>query len=296
MIFKANLQFDARKHIESDSADWKGSAPVQMTWEEAVLWLKRQPDRQDLVRACFYDDPLVEAARRFHASREWQGVRALLPSPREGAKALDLGAGRGIAAYALATDGWDATALEPDPSRIVGAGAIRQLAADAGVRIAVVQEWGERLPFPDASFDVVHARQVLHHANDLDRLCAEVFRVLKPGGFLVATREHVISRKEDLDAFLASHPLHSLYGGENAYTLARYRSALEGAGFQIRRMYAPWESEINLFPQTILDARINLARRLRWPLPRLIPLWVVQRWSRWLDTPGRLYSFVVAKP
>jgi SAM-dependent methyltransferase len=178
----------------------------------------------------------------------------------------------------------------------VGAGAIRQLATDAGLRIAVVEEWGERLPFPDASFDVVHARQVLHHANDLGRLCAEVHRVLKPGGLLVATREHVISRAEDLDAFLDSHPLHSLYGGENAYTLARYRTALEKAGFLIRRVFAPWESDINLFPQTILDARKSLACRLRWPFPRLIPLWVVRRWSRWLDTPGRLYSFVGAKP
>jgi hypothetical protein len=32
-----------------------------MTWEQAVRWLREQPEQQDLVRACFYDDP-VEAA------------------------------------------------------------------------------------------------------------------------------------------------------------------------------------------------------------------------------------------
>lgn len=28
-----------------------------LSWEEAVLWLKNQSDRQELVHACFYDDP-----------------------------------------------------------------------------------------------------------------------------------------------------------------------------------------------------------------------------------------------
>ena len=35
-----------------------------MTWEQAVLWLRQQPDSADLVRACFYDDPLSAAADR----------------------------------------------------------------------------------------------------------------------------------------------------------------------------------------------------------------------------------------
>ncbi len=273
-----------------------GRSFPKMTWEQAVVWLKQQPDRQALVRDCYYDDPLEEAARRFYESREWQSARRLLPRPCAGARALDLGAGRGIASYALARDGWEVTALEPDPSPIVGAGAIRRLAADTGTPIDVVEEWGERLPFPDARFDAVHARQVLHHAQDLDRLCGEVHRVLKPGGVLLAAREHVVSREKDLEAFWASHPLHFLYGGENAYTLERYLSALGKAGFDLRRVLSPWESEINLFPQTFQDARNSVARRLRFPFPRLLPAWMVRRRSRRLETPGRLYTFVGAKP
>ena len=175
------------------------NAPRLGSWEEAVLWLRTQPDQQQLVR-CFYDDPLLDAAARYYASTEWIAVRGLLKGNR--GMALDLGAGRGISSYALARDGWKVSALEPDPSEVVGAGAIRSLARDAKLDIGVEQEnWGESLPYPDATFDLVYGRQVLHHARDLHQLCREAARVLKPGGTFVATREHVISRAEDLRIF-----------------------------------------------------------------------------------------------
>ncbi len=39
------------------------------------------------------------------------------------------------------------------------------------------------LPFPDARYDVVMAHHVLEHIDDDHRAIAELFRVLKPGGF-----------------------------------------------------------------------------------------------------------------
>ena len=63
------------------------------TWEQAVLWLRSQPQRQDLVRACYYDDPLYEAAERFRQSGEWQATARLVRRWLPG-KVLDLGAGR----------------------------------------------------------------------------------------------------------------------------------------------------------------------------------------------------------
>jgi ubiquinone/menaquinone biosynthesis C-methylase UbiE len=40
----------------------------------------------------------------------------------------------------------------------------------------------EELPFPDASFDVVHSKDSLHHMRSPERAIAEYRRVLKPGG------------------------------------------------------------------------------------------------------------------
>lgn len=275
-------------------------------WEQAVQWLREQPEQQQLVLAAYYDDPLPAAADRYWRSEEWQAVRALLPSAP--GRALDVGAGRGIASYALAKDGFTVTALEPDASTLVGADAIRGLALASGLAIEVTQEFSERLPFADGQFDVVFARAVLHHTKDLRAACCEFFRVLKPGGHLLAVREHVISRPEDLPVFLDLHPLHKLYGGENAFMLPQYEAAILGAGFRLDTVLAPFESAINYAPYTEASLKAELAVRISRRSPGIkqmvagllnIPvLWAVTRsvLGRVDHRPGRLYSFIAQRP
>ena len=265
-----------------------------MTWEEAVKWLRSQPGQVEMVRACFYDDPLTDAAERYFNSTEWAAVRRLLPTSR--GRALDVGAGRGIAAYALARDGWRTTAVEPNPSPLVGTAAIRSLMDSSGVSVEVIQHAGERLPVADQSCELVHCRAVLHHAQDMPQFCREVARVLVPGGLFVATREHVISRQEDLPQFLAAHPLHRLYGGENAHLLDEYRGAISAAGLRVRRTLNPYESDINLFPDSIVGMKRRIARRLHLPVSAFIPDALLTWLGSRLDQPGRLYTFVAQKP
>lgn len=259
-------------------------------WELAVSWLRTQPDSERLVRACYFDDPIIEAAARFTASSEWSALRPYLGSVS--GQALDVGAGRGISSFALAQSGWDVTALEPNPSGLVGSGAIQSLAKSARMNINVVTDWGEKLPFADNAFDLVYCRQVLHHARNLSQLCAEMGRVLKPGGLFVATREHVISRRSDLDRFLASHPLHARYGGENAFLLSEYLAAIRAAGVSLRHVLNPLESDINLFPDTSDQLRKRWVAKLRLPSEALLPKNVVKLIGRLSTTPGRLYTFI----
>ncbi len=276
------------------------------TWEQAVQWLREQPDQQKLVLDAYYDDPLSKAADRYWRSDEWEAIRMFLPDQR--GSAVDIGAGRGIASYALAKEGFNVTALEPDKSNLVGSGAIKHLAEETKLPIRAVEEFSEKLPFPDRAFDVVFARAVLHHTSDLAAACREFFRVLKPGGRLIAVREHVISSKSDLPVFLDQHPLHKLYGGENAFLLADYKNAIVSAGFGMNKVLAPLESAINFAPYTKNELKKELGARIGAKLPflgvaasavvRFDPVWAALSYiAKTFDNrPGRLYSFIATRP
>jgi SAM-dependent methyltransferase len=236
-------------------------------------------------------------------------MRAYLPHPA--GLVLDIGAGRGISSYALAFGGWQVVALEPDPSSLVGCGAIRELARETSLPIRVKEAYGEAMPFDDNTFDLVHGREVLHHARDLSKLCLEAARVLKPGGWLLVTRETVISRQEDLAIFLNNHPLHKFFGGENAFLLDRYISAITDSGLKIKKILGPLDSPINFYPfdeeAPGISTRQRLPRNIRHFIVRYLyrprsilahslPRSVAYRFFRVLDTPGRLFSYIAQKP
>ena len=262
-----------------------------ISWEAAVKLLKSQPNNEILVKDCFYDDPLIDAAERFYKSTEWSAIKKFLPKVGQ---VLDIGSGRGISAYAFAKDGWQVHALEPDRSDLVGAGAIKKLAADNKLRIKVDQTWGEKLPYSNSTFDLVYGRAVLHHAKDLKQLCKEASRVLKPNGMFIFTREHVISKQEDLNIFLENHPLHNLYGGENAYLLKEYKNAIIESGINLRFVLNPMWSDINLYPDTKKDIKKKIANRLKIS-SLILPDSLLYLYGALSNTPGRLYSFVGQK-
>jgi ubiquinone/menaquinone biosynthesis C-methylase UbiE len=101
-----------------------------------------------------------------------------------GESILDLGCGTGTLAIAAAEKaGPDGSVCGVDPSLELLARAERK-ARRAGVDVRFLTAGGERLPFDDASFDVVLSTLVFHHLPGpvVHDTIAEIRRVLRPQG------------------------------------------------------------------------------------------------------------------
>jgi arsenite methyltransferase len=100
-----------------------------------------------------------------------------------GERVLDLGSGAGtdslVAAQMVGEQG-HVTGIDMTPAMLAKA---RTAAAELGLEnVEFVESEAERLPFADASFDVVISNGVIDLIPDKDAVFAELFRVLTPGG------------------------------------------------------------------------------------------------------------------
>jgi arsenite methyltransferase len=100
-----------------------------------------------------------------------------------GERVLDLGSGAGtdslVAAQMVGEQG-HVTGIDMTQEMLAKA---RAAAAEMGAtNVEFVEGEAERLPFPDASFDVVISNGVIDLVPDKDAVFAELFRVLAPGG------------------------------------------------------------------------------------------------------------------
>jgi SAM-dependent methyltransferase len=107
--------------------------------------------------------------------------------PRPGARLLDLGCGDGR---------WTM-----EVGRHVGAGAVHGVelvedfarkAREAGVD-AMSADLVGRLPYDDASIDVIHSNQVIEHLSRTDNFMREIARLLTPGGYAVVSTNNLSS-------------------------------------------------------------------------------------------------------
>jgi SAM-dependent methyltransferase len=144
----------------------KLNSPLVVQWEYASE--ERQAKRDATYRHLVVGDHAEDIA--FAAVAE-----------RRPARVLDAGCGTGVFAERLGRElGAEVHAIDLS-ARMVA------LAAQRGVEARVADVQG--LPFADGEFDVVVANWVLYHVEDLDKGLAELARVLRPGGALVAGTE-----------------------------------------------------------------------------------------------------------
>lgn len=128
-----------------------------------------------------------ESVLRSHRWRTAANSAAhLLPHLNRGQALLDVGAGPGTITADLAELVGSVTATEV--SEEVLALSRREIAARGLRNVSFDVQDVHRLGYPDDSFDVAHAHQVLQHVSDPVRALTELRRVTRPDG-IVAVRD-----------------------------------------------------------------------------------------------------------
>jgi SAM-dependent methyltransferase len=194
-------------------------------------------------------------------SRIHKALELLAAEPK--ARALDVAAGSGYIAEAIAAQGWQMSAVEIST----------ELAEQARRRgIVDVREHdlaSGPLPFDDQTFGAVFAGEIVEHLVDTDRFLAEVARVLVPSGVLVLTTPNLASLENRLRLALGRYPrwLEYRLGGEGhvrLYTPRALRFHLDEHGFDTEKLRGNW---VPLIPQDwgVHDVRFPaLARTGDW--------------------------------
>jgi SAM-dependent methyltransferase len=106
-------------------------------------------------------------------------VQRIMPLIGKVGKVLDVGCLDGTIGMVLRDLGNTVSGIDASQTAVAKA---KERGIDA--RVGNVEE---PLPFPDGTFDLVFAGEIIEHIFDIDHLFAEMHRVMKPHGSLVVT-------------------------------------------------------------------------------------------------------------
>jgi len=182
-----------------------------------------------------------------NAHYERPATLSLLPDVN-GLRILDAGCGPGAYAEWLVNHG--AQVVGVDVSEKMIALARRRVGAQAEFRVLDLER---RLPFADASFDLVVSPLVPDYVRDWRALFAEFNRVLRPGGRLIFSSEHPCSRwrmQQATNYFSTELTQMEWRGFGKPVTVPSYRRPLQEVlnplvetGFRIERILEPVPTE-----------------------------------------------------
>lgn len=157
---------------------------------------------------------------------------------RAGDRVLDVGSGFGRHVYECARRGARVVALDYAADEVVQTRDTLAAMVEAGEitadrLVGVLRGDARRLPFADATFDVVITSEVLEHVQDDVAAIAEMVRVLKPGGRFAATVPAWFPETVNWKLSDEYHAPKSPGGHVRIYTRTELRAKLTAAGLRV---------------------------------------------------------------
>lgn len=140
-----------------------------------------------------------------------------------------------------------------------------QRAREKGMKTVKCNLW-EKFPFPDESFDVIVASEVIEHIYDTETFIRELKRIMKKDGILIITTPNVASLGRRVMLLFGMNPIleYKLSGGAGHiryFTFKDMKHFLRENGFDI----------LVLETDTV---NISFSGKIHWKyLGRLIPTW-----------------------
>jgi ubiquinone/menaquinone biosynthesis C-methylase UbiE len=169
------------------------------------------------------------ASARHRSGRDLDRLVELVEGkPHE--RALDIATGGGHTALAISPHVDHVVASDLTPKMLAAAEEFIRGANVDNASFEIAE--AERLPFDDASFDIVTCRIAPHHFADVRAFCREVSRVLKPGGRFVLM-DSVAPEDDELDRFINDVEWRRDKTHVRSYRLSEWQSWIEETGLQI---------------------------------------------------------------
>lgn len=172
-------------------------------------------------------------ASRSHAEGDDLAVLLDWAAPQSSDRALDVSTGGGHTALALAPHVAHVTVSDLTPRML--AAARRHLTGQGVANADYVIADAERLPFLDASFDLVSVRIAPHHYADAAQAVREMARVLVPGGRLVVI-DNIAPEDPLLDRYVNDWEKRRDPSHVRAYTVGEWRGFFAGRGLRVERL------------------------------------------------------------
>jgi ubiquinone/menaquinone biosynthesis C-methylase UbiE len=174
---------------------------------------------------------------------------------KEHGRALDIGTGPGQIVLKLARrlTLWKLVGIDRSANMIAQAQASLATASEVAGRVEFHNADGNRLAFPDASFDLVMCNSVLHHLAEPRNLLDEMERVAKPASAILLRDLRRPSR--------LAYPLHVRWHGRHysgamyklyrdsvhaAYTVPELRSMLASSALEGARVFVHHATHIGI--------------------------------------------------